>query len=96
MLEVGTLILSLTAAIASVTSIWQRASLAKHASDRNDALLATERDRIDHLLGLLARKEAPAEQAWWMADKTPQEPAIPETAVWDDSGLFWSDPEADD
>jgi hypothetical protein len=92
MLEIITLVASITAAAGSVIAIWQRSAVAK----AGDARLAIEQRRIDHLLELLARKEAPVEHAQYMADKLPDpEPLIPDNAVWDDEGLYWNTPEED-
>lgn len=51
--------------------------------------------RVDHLLELLARKEAPAEQAWYMSDKDTSRP-FPADAVWDEFGLDYHTPEESD
>lgn len=58
--------------------------------------LAAEIARIEHLYGLLSRREAPAETAWWMSDQDPGPPAIPENAIWDESGLWYAEPDYED
>jgi hypothetical protein len=60
---------------------------------RLEAALAAEAIRVDHLLSLLARKEAPAAESWWQADAAPVQPLVPPNAVWDDSGLYYHDPD---
>lgn len=88
-MEPLTLAAALVAAASSIVAIWQRAHAGKSERALFLAALATERDRIDHLLGLLARRDAPAEEAWYMADQLPI-PVFPENAEWDESGLYYN------
>lgn len=47
--------------------------------------------RAEHAQALLVRREAPVEEQWWQADQAgPADPEIPEDALWDESGLFWT------
>lgn len=77
-------------------AVWQRAHAGKRELARMETLLADEKARIDHLLSLLAKREAPAEEAWWMDENAPHEPLIPANAVWADDGLSYWVPEEED
>lgn len=77
-------------------AVWQRAHAGKRELARMETLLADEKARIDHLLSLLAKREAPAEEAWYMSDQAPSEPMIPANAIWSDDGLSYWTPDEDE
>lgn len=74
------------------------AALTYLAREREQASLLRRVERAeahaDHLQKLLAYREAPTEQAQYMADLSePPPPLVPENALWDDEGLFWTTPD---
>lgn len=90
------LLLAITNILIGLVAIWQRAHAGRAAVDRLDGMLAVEQARIDHLLSLLAKREAPAEEAWYMSDQAPAAPLVPANARWSDDGLTYWIPEEDD
>lgn len=84
------LLVAILNVLLGVFAAWQRSAASRRELARLDTMLADERGRIDHLLSLLAKRDAPAEEAWYMSDQEPNTPLIPPNAVWSDDGLaYW-------